>query len=64
MRSSVIDMEATMASYFLAISAGMMPSQSCCTSLHSAFMALHSAQAMSMSKSTSLPSGVTELNGG
>ena len=43
-----------MASYFLASSAGMMPSQSCWTSVHSTFISSQSALAMSMSKPTSL----------
>ena len=64
LRSSVMDMDAMMASYLRASSAGMMPSQSCCTSVHSAPISAHSALAMSMSKPTSLPSAVTELNGG
>ncbi|MNE75277.1 hypothetical protein D3C80_1714210 [compost metagenome] len=49
-RSSVITMEATTASYFLASSAGMMPSQSWATSVHSTCIFAHRALAMSTSK--------------
>jgi hypothetical protein len=64
LRLSVIDIEATIASYFLAIRPGMMPSQSCTTNSHSKFAASHSALAMSTSKPTSSPLVAIELNGG
>ncbi|MCY1307128.1 hypothetical protein D9M70_570300 [compost metagenome] len=64
LRSAVIDMDAMMASNFLAISAGMMPSQSCVTKVHSAFISVHSALAMSMSKPVSVPSAARLLKGG
>jgi hypothetical protein len=64
LRSSVIVIEAMIASYLRALSAGMMPSQSCWTSSHSTFICSHKAQAMSISKPSSLPFGVTWLNGG
>ena len=64
LRSSVIDIEATIASYLRASNAGMMPSQSCWTSVHSAPISSHSALAMSMSKPTNVPSADTALNGG
>jgi hypothetical protein len=63
-RSSVMAIDATMASNLRDCSAGMMPSHSCCTRVHSAFISAHSASAMSMSKPLSLPSGPTSLKGG
>src|SRR3546814_10708734 len=59
LRSSVIDIEAMMASYLRACRAGMMPSQSWVISSHSTFISSQSALAMSMSKPTRLPSGLT-----
>src|SRR3546814_8856190 len=43
LRSSVIDIEAMIASYFLAIRPGIMPSQSCTTNSHSNSAAAQSA---------------------
>ena len=60
----VIDIEAMMASNLPAWSAGMMPSQSCVTNSHSAFISSQSALAISMSKPSSLPSEVRLLKGG
>ncbi len=51
-------------SNFLALSAGIMPSNSCWTKLHSAFICAQMALAMSMSKPPSLPSGAIIENGG
>jgi hypothetical protein len=64
LRSSLIVIEATIMSNFLALSAGIMPSHSCCTSVHSALMRSHTASAMSMSKPESLPSAPIFENGG
>jgi hypothetical protein len=46
---SVIAMLATIMSYLRAISPGMIPSQSCATTSHLAFIFSHSAFAMSTS---------------
>ena len=64
LRSSVVVMDAMIASYFLARSAGMMPSQSCLTSVHSAFRLAYKALAISMSKPFISPSGVISLKNG
>src|SRR3546814_8278065 len=64
LHSSEIDSEAMIASYFVAIRPGIMPSQSCTTNSHSNSAAAQSALAMSMSKPTRLPLGSDELNGG
>ncbi len=58
------DIDAMMASYFLARRPGIMPSQSWTTNSQSSLAAAQSASAMSMSKPTSLPLGSMELNGG
>jgi hypothetical protein len=63
-RSGVIETEAITMSSFFACRPGIMPSKSCCTSVHCAFISAQSALAMSMSKPTILPSAPTELNGG
>jgi hypothetical protein len=62
-RLSVIDMPAMMASYFLAWSDGMMPSQSWATISHFTFMRLHSSLARSISKPSSLPPGAVMFQG-
>ncbi|MDT4873362.1 hypothetical protein FQZ97_1086010 [compost metagenome] len=64
LRSSVIDMEAARKSNFLALRAGMMPSQSEVTTLHSAFILAHSAWAISTSKPTTWPLASIRLKGG
>ena len=53
-----------MASYFLASSAGMMPSQSCSTSSHLRPIFSQRAWAISMSKPFSVPSDSFQENGG
>ncbi len=64
LRSSVIDMDATMKSNFLAFNAGMMPSQSEVTTSHSVFILAHSALPMSRSKPTAWPLASMPLKGG
>ena len=64
LRSSVIDMLATMASYLRASSPGMIPSQSWRTNSHVTFILSQSAWAISMSKPMSSPDGSIWLNGG
>ncbi|MNH23274.1 hypothetical protein D3C79_831650 [compost metagenome] len=49
-RSSVLIIDATTASYFFAIKAGMMPSQSWATRVHSTFICSHRALVISTSK--------------
>ena len=64
LRSSVADIEATMASHFFSSSAGMMPSQSTFTSSQVSPISAQSALPMSMSKPTIEPSAAVSENGG
>ena len=64
LRSSVADIEATMASHFFSRSAGMMPSQSTFTSSQVSPIWAQSAWPMSTSKPTTVPSGATSEKGG
>ena len=56
-------MPAMMASNLPALRAGIMPSQSFCTTVHSTFIWLHRSWARSISKPASLPSGCTKFQG-
>ena len=56
-------MPAMMASNLPAVRAGIIPSQSCCTTVHWTLMRLHSSAASSTSKPASLPSGWTKFQG-
>ena len=64
LRSSVIDIEAEIASNLRLSSAGIMPSHSCLTQVHLAFSSSHKALAMSTSKPCTAPAVSTVLNGG
>ncbi|MCY1451276.1 hypothetical protein D9M71_681330 [compost metagenome] len=64
LRSSVMDIEEIRKSNFLAFSAGMMPSQSEVTTVHSTFILAHRASPMSLSKPTTWPLASLLLNGG
>ena len=55
LRSSVMNIEAMMKSYFLASSPGMMPSQSWATTSHSTPIFAQSACPISTSKPVTLP---------
>ena len=62
-RSSVSFMPAMMASYFFALRAGMMPSQSCATISQVTFMRRHRSLARSISKPSSLPPAPVKFQG-
>ena len=64
LRSSVADIEATIASHFFSSSAGIMPSQSTFTSSQVSPISAQSAWPMSMSKPTIEPSSAVSENGG
>ncbi len=61
-RSSVIDMEAMMASIFLAVSAGMIPSQATGVISHSSFASAQIAPMISTSQPTHAPEASGEAN--
>ena len=63
-RSAVSDIDATIASHFLPISAGIMSAQLVRTISQVSPISLQSALAMSISNPTSVPSGLTSENGG
>ena len=63
-RSGVMFIEAMARSYFLACTAGMMPSKSMVLTSHCSLASVQMARAMSGSKPTMLPSGLTLENGG
>ena len=62
-RSSVIDIEAMIASIFCALSAGIRPSNDWLMISHSAPISAQSALVTSMSKPVSSPDGSTQANG-
>ena len=64
LRSSVIDIDDMIASIFLEVSAGMMPSQATGVTTQSSFSLAQSALMKSISQPTHLPPASGEVKGG